>query len=444
VGAFLLEHSLLWALALLPVCVALYSLSPWVLRAFYKSSHIFIWTVNIMEEQSKNLELANAGATPPGAFKVPNVPKVTFRDPQSVSTFYGWGLPVDFVLPNTVGKVLDLVLQIDVAVTGSTVSLPPTPYWFERLETSLGGSAPIETVNKDENFQEALAYLDVQEFQTIAPAVNINADGSWRTAGTEIPVGTTRFYLPLWANCLMTMQPYLKGFNSEWKMRFYLSLTAPILAGTGAASISGLRLLITEAQLPPAIEAKLARQHMNKVTYNTINRLRHTDTKMPAASGTSEYTLTTFGNESAGVLCYMRAGDSSTDYSKLGRRAVFTTINFRDAQGNPYYATDLDGDFNLYFLTPWSIKGEPLDANRGRFNYLLPFSSHVGAVLTDGRDLGAYAMSGKEKAVVFQDATDFGTIATNCGATPVFVAISYDYMRIKVNKGNARVYYSRE
>jgi len=399
-----------------------------------------------MEEQSKNLELANAGSTPPGAFKVPNVPKVTFRDPQSIATTYGWGLPVDFVLPNTVGKVLDLVLQIDVTVDVSGVYLPPTPYWFERLETSLGGSAPIETVNKDEAFQESLCYLDVQEFQTIAPAVNINADGSWKTSGSGcVPVGTTRFFLPLWSNCLMTMQPYLKGFNSEWKLRFYLSLAAPKLAaGTGVASITGLRLLITEAQLPPAIEAKLARQHMNKVTYNTINRLRHTDTKMPSAAATSEYTLTTFGNESAGVLCYMRAGDSSTDYTKLGKRAVFSTINFRDAQGNPYYATDLDGNYLLYFLSPWSVKEEPIANNQGKYNYLLPFSSHVGAVLTDGRDLGAYAMSGKEKAVITQTATDFATIATNCGSTPVFVAISYDYMRIKVNNGNARVYYSRE
>ena len=68
----------------------------------------------------------------------------------------------------------------------------------------------------------------------------------------------------------------------------------------------------------------------------------------------------------------------------------------------------------------------------------------MGAVLQDGRDLGAYAMSGKEKAVVNLSASDFTTLSANCGASPVFVAISYDYMRIKVNKGNARVYYSRE
>ena len=399
-----------------------------------------------MEETSKNLEVASGGA-PPGAFKVPNVPKVTFQDPQSIATTYGWGLPVDFVLPKTIGKVLDLVLQIDITVTTAPVSLPPTPFWFERLETSLGGSAPIETVNKDEAFQECLAFLDIQDFQTIAPMVNINTNGSWKTSGSDLAPGNYRFFFPLWANCLMTMQPYLKGFNSEWKMRFYLSLTAPIMSPAsppGAVSITGLRLLITEAQLPPSIEAKLARQHMGKVTYNTINRLRHTDTKMPTAAGVQEYTLTTFGNESAGVLCYIRASDSSTDYNNLGNRATFTTINFRDAQGNPYYATDQDGNFNLYFLSPWSIKGEPLDSNRGKFNYLLPFSSHVGAVLQDGRDLGAYAMSGKEKAVVNMNATDFATLASACGSQPVFVAISYDYMRIKVTRGNARVYYSRE
>jgi hypothetical protein len=245
----------------------------------------------------------------------------------------------------------------------------------------------------------------------------------------------------------MTCQPYLKGFNSEWKLRFILSQAAPLLVGSATVAITGLRLLITEAQLPPSVEAKLARQHAGQVSYNTINRLRHLDTKMPAAAATTEYTLTTFGNESAGVLSYMRAVD--TAYPKLGQRAPFTTINFRDAAGNPYYAADIDGNYNLYFLTPWSVKGEPLDSNRVSSMYLLPFSSHVGAVLQDGRDLGAYQMSGKEKIVVTQNATDFTAAVTNIGASGaltncVFVAVSYDYMRIKVNKGNARVYYSRE
>ena len=396
------------------------------------------------EEQSKNLEVAS-GAVPPGAFKVPNVPKVTYQDPQSIATSYNWGTAVEFVLPNTIGKVLDLVLQVDITVATAAVNLPPTPYWFDRLETCLGGSAPIETVSKDELFQESLAYLDIQDFQTIAPMVNINQNGSWKTAeGDALAPGLHRFFLPLWANCLMTCQPYLKGFNSEWKLRFVPSNRSPILSGTGTLNITGLRLLITEAQLPPSIEAKLARQHMGKVTYNTINRLRHVDTKGFAGAGINEFTLTTFGNESAGVLCYIRANDDDSDYSKLGNRNPISAINFRDAQGNPYYATDLDGNFVLYFLNPWSIKGEPVEGNRGKFNYLLPFSSHVGAVLQDGRDLGAYAMSGKEKALVNLSAGDYAALAGNCGAKPVFVAISYDYMRIKVNRGNARVYYSRE
>jgi hypothetical protein len=407
-----------------------------------------------MSEESKNLEVPSA-AVSPGAFKVPNVPKVTYQDPQSISTSYGWGNPVDFVLPNSIGKVIDMVLQIDFNVTGS-VNAPPTPYWFERLEVSLGGSAPIETTNKDECFVETLAFLDVQDFQTIAPMVNINANGSWNTgaaAGDRLTGTGQRLFLPLYSNCLMTMQPYLKGFTSEWKLRFILSQTAPVL-GTNSSgdtfNITGLRLLITEAQLPPALEGKLARQHERSVVYNTINRLRHTDTKVPTSAGDIEYTLTTFGNESAGVLCYFRAIDSTTDYSKLGLRAAVNTINLRDAQGNPYYATDMDGNYNLYFVQPWSVKGEPLAGNRGKENYLLPFSSHVGAVLEDGRDLGAYQMSGKERIKLNLTPTNFSALGSTLGTSSsnatgaIFVAVSYDYMRIKVKGGKARVYYQRE
>ena len=420
-----------------------------------------------MSEESKNLEVPSA-AIPPGAFRMPNVPKVTYQDPQSISTSYGWGNPVDFVLPNSIGKVIDMVLQIDFNVTDSAgtgsgnVNAPPTPYWFERLEVSLGGSAPIETTNKDECFVETLAFLDVQDFQTIAPMVNIGSDGSWNvgTGGVydsakALTGSAQRLFLPLYSNCLMTMQPYLKGFTSEWKLRFILSQAAPILAPGVVGdtfNITGLRLLITEAQLPPAIEGKLARQHERSVVYNTINRLRHTDTKVPTGAGDIEYTLTTFGNESAGVLCYFRAVDGQTlaDYAKLGKRAAVNTINLRDAQGNPYYATDMDGNFNLYFVQPWSVKGEPLASNRGKQNYLLPFSSHVGAVLEDGRDLGAYQMSGKERIKLNLTSAQFtalantlGTSATNANGA-IFVAVSYDYMRIKVKGGKARVYYQRE
>lgn len=420
-----------------------------------------------MSEESKNLEVPSA-AIPPGAFRVPNVPKVTYQDPQSISTSYGWGNPVDFVLPNSIGKVIDMVLQIDFNVTDSAgtgsgnVNAPPTPYWFERLEVSLGGSAPIETTNKDECFVETLAFLDVQDFQTIAPMVNIGSDGSWNvgTGGVydsakALSGSAQRLFLPLYSNCLMTMQPYLKGFTSEWKLRFILSQAAPILAAGVAGdtfNITGLRLLITEAQLPPAIEGKLARQHERSVVYNTINRLRHTDTKVPTGAGDIEYTLTTFGNESAGVLCYFRAvdGQTSADYAKLGKRAAVNTINLRDAQGNPYYATDMDGNFNLYFVQPWSVKGEPLAGNRGKQNYLLPFSSHVGAVLEDGRDLGAYQMSGKERIKLNLTSAQFTALATDLGTSSsnangaIFVAVSYDYMRIKVKGGKARVYYQRE
>ena len=393
-------------------------------------------------EVSTNLA-SPSGGTPIGGFHVPNVPKVSYQDPQSISSNYGWGLPVDFVLPK-IGKVIDMVLQIDLTVSGAQdVILPPTPMWFERMETSVGGSAPIETVNKDECFQETLMFLDVQDFQTIAPKCNINANGSWNS--DPLPVGTTRFFLPLWSNCLMTSQLYLKGFDSDWRLRFLLSQNTPQMGSAltnTTASITGLRLLITEARMSEWAEKALLYQHQyGHVVYKTINRLRHTDTKVPG-EGSTEFTLTTFGNDSAGVLTYFRATDSATDFTKLGLRAQISSLNLRDANGNPYYATDLDGDFNLYFLSPWSVSGEPLSGNRGKYNYLLPFSANVGSVLKDGRDLGAYRMSGKERIVVNLTSTQATALTTNLG-TPVFVAISYDYMRINCWQGKASVKYNR-
>jgi hypothetical protein len=378
------------------------------------------------------------------SFRVPNVPKVTYQDPQSISTNYAWSLPVDFVLPRTLGKVLDMVLQIDVTVSnGATTQLPPTPYWFERLETSIGGSAPIETVNKDELFMESLMFLNVQDFQTVAPTVNMNADGTFNASALT----SGRYFLPLWANCLNTAQPYLKGFNSEWKLRFVLSNNQPsTFVGSGTVTVTGLRLMIIEATLAPEVELRLAKQHQVGITYNTVNRVRHVDTKAITAAD-NEFTLTTFGNESAGMLFYIRAADNSGDYSKVGKRAAASYVNMRDAQGNPYYATNLDSQFNLAYLQPWSIAKEPIQGlgtvNTSLYNYLVPFSAHLGAVLEDGRDLGAYQLSGREKAVMTLTSSDVTNMTSAVGSNPNFVAVSYDYIRIVVKNGQFKVLYNR-
>jgi len=443
------------------------------------------------DSSSKNLPTASSQA-PSSGFKVANVPKVTYLDPQSISNNYGWGLPVDFVFPKTIGKVMDMVLQIDIDCgENSTAVLPATPFWFERIETSIGGSAPFETVNKDEIYEETVQFLPNQDFLNIAQSVNykslIGNHGYDLSHYSSTKKG--RYFLPLWANCMMTSQPYLKGFNSEWKLRFTLSnnqptlwteppvsttvdgvtTTTPVPAGRDTVKITGLRILVTEAQLPPNVESRLAYQHSKGVTYNTVNRVRHTDTKQINSPGDIEYTLTTFGNESAGVLLYIRAADNSSDYSALGLRAPVSYVNLRDAQGNPYYATNLDGTFNRVFLAPWSLNRESIEtfeASQGgglmqngsniteylvNPTYLLPFSAHVGAVLEDGRDLGAYALSGKEKAVLSITERDLQGInnwlayqnTENTPSNPVFVAVSYDYMRIKVKGGNARISYNR-
>jgi hypothetical protein len=415
------------------------------------------------DQDTDTLQLPTAGAsTPNAAFKVANVPKISYQDPASIQTNYAWGTPVDFVLSRNIGKVLDMVLQIDIVNTGTGAEagsyLPPTPFWFERCETSLGGSAPIETVNKDECFTETLMFLPLSDFQTIAPQVNINSDGSFvktsSLANKGIPSG--RYFLPLWSNCANTAQLYLKGFSSDWKLRFFLSTAQPDIANAGAAStvsITGLRILITEAQLAPNVEARLAYKHSKGVVYETINRIRHVDTNMPTStSSIKEYQLTTFSNESSGVLTYFRDGDNR--YPNLGKRLKLTTLNFRDAQGNPYYATDIDGNYNLFFMSPYAVNKVPLNANMlSVYNYLIPFSSHVGAVLETGKDLGAYQLSGREKltlqpavlptAAVADGGFKLSTDGEGFVPPSVFVAVSYDYMRFKVKNGNCRVYYNR-
>jgi len=59
-------------------------------------------------------------------------------------------------------------------------------------------------------------------------------------------------------------------------------------------------------------------------------------------------------------------------------------------------------------------------------------------------------MSGKERIKLNLTPTNFSNLGSTLGTSntnatgAIFVAVSYDYMRIKVKGGKARVYYQRE
>ena len=397
--------------------------------AIYTISAGFIFSRPHIQEMtdllSQNLSVSH---TSKGAL-VPNVPRVIPVDPVSVVSQYVWGQDVEFKLPRTLGKVKDAVIAITVGNLTGTNYAPPTSFWHDRLTQTVGSSAVLETVYKEDHFNEAITFLNQQDFAAIAPKIWMNNDGTFK-ASTALTAGT--YYLPLWACLFMTAQPYVKGFNNEWKIKITLPSSQPALSGsTGTWYITGLRLLVTEAKLPAGIEASLAARHLSGITYQTVARVRHYDQKTIVA-GNNEYQLTPFSKtDSAALLFYIRAQDSDT--TNVGKRYQVNTINFRDADQNLFFATDLDGDFVEAFILPYQVQtsaGMAFTAPAIN-NYLIPFCSKLQTVIEDGTVDSAYRLEGTEKIVL--NLTSSQVAALPSGAT--FVCVSYNYTKLKVKNG---------
>ena len=231
--------------------------------------------------EAKNVEISHSGIATPNTGSW--VPKISVLDPpsQPSSLWAGTSVPVEFELPDTIGKLMDAVLMIEFASGATAIAqgvLPPTTHWVESVESFLG-SQMIERVTSDHLLNETILFLGDQELNSVAPLVNITTAGGYNQ--TAYAVSTNyRLYLPLWANSIITAQPYCKGFSSKFKFRINF---APNLynssgvanATTNIPTVVKLKLMVQEASLSANEEAQLDALHRSKIEYRTVRRNKH-------------------------------------------------------------------------------------------------------------------------------------------------------------------------
>ena len=222
---------------------------------------------------------------------------------------------VDFELDQQIGVCKSLNLRLDLgAFTDNThlPNLPPTPYWLSRVEVYLGADL-VETVYADSVWHETVAFLREQAAHDIANVYNINesdlspirrntqdsyaaavagtgataADPVSGSAGANGPGFTPSgyYYISLDATCIKACKPYVRGFESKWKVRIYfpttlssqlLQNTAYIPANPSATpptaavpatfypsqpTLASIQLIAEEEQTDPATIAKLEQAH---------------------------------------------------------------------------------------------------------------------------------------------------------------------------------------
>lgn len=387
--------------------------------------------------EAKNVETAHSGVIAPNAGTW--IPKISVLDPaaQPTTLWAGNTVAVDFEIPNTIGKLTDAVVMIDVR-TGATAptagQMPPTTHWVESIE-SIIGSQTMEKVLADDLLHESLLFLSDQELNTVAPLVNILPTGGFRTDTFAAVTTTYRHYLPLWSNSIITAQPYCKGFNSKFKFRLNF---APILynsAGSAVANVPTIvqvKLLLTEASLNPNEEAQLEALHRAKIEYRTIRRNKHVTgasvnfTSRPASEQTE--VMTEFANaDSAALLVYARPTGALAQYPGTSRQVMYE-IGLVDS-GNTPLVPRVPGAFLEGFVMPWSVCTSSGISQSNTNLYLFPFCSNLGRVLETGDVMGGLQLTGGEKVSYINEAGGSATAQIN--------VVSYEYIRIVVKGGHS-------
>ena len=391
--------------------------------------------------EAKNVEISHSGVAAPntGAW----VPKLSYLDPpsQPSSLWGGASVPVEFEIPQTTGKLMDAVLMMDVTTPGTALTagtIPPTTHWVDSIESFLG-SQMIERVVADDLLNETLLFLSDMELNSIAPVVNITTGGAYRSDTLPAASTTYRFFLPLWANAIVTAQPWCKGFTQKFKFRVNFAPNLYNSSGTSttAPTITQVKLLVTEAQLKPEDERELERLHMRQtIEYRTVRRNKHVSTtkdftNQPASEITE--VLTEFAHtDSAGLLIYCRPSGGYAQYPNTARKALYE-LGLLDGR-NTQLVPRVSGKFNEAFVLPNQLATSQAISESAAYIYLFPFCANLGRVLETGDPLGGLQLEGNEKLTYINSA------ASSATATIIHVE-SFEYCRIVVTKGNSAIYY---
>ena len=345
---------------------------------------------------------------------VPNISKVYSILAKNTVPQTAWNgalNQVEYEFPQFLGKIVDNVLQFQVTVTGTDLSgankvvqLSPTTTWFSRIEV-LYNSQVVESVEPYETHTETVSYSTDQELKQIASAINLDQAGGFAAA---VPCSTTStaiktFYLPLWANFFPTAQPYIAGFNDQWRFRFTFAPGIVVAAGTTAAGVSvalnSMTLYTTEANISDGAAAGLDAAHKSGILYRSVirNKFSKSEATIPGGNASTPYNqvLTTFGTDSAGLLVYVikdstAAGDSLTTFP-------LDSLELRDSANAQLTITlpaGLITDFIMPVQTPFN---SAINLNSNYNIYLFPFSSNLLKVLETGKNLGGLHLSNQER-----------------------------------------------
>lgn len=225
----------------------------------------------------------------------------------SPAAFFG-GSPTSFKLSTKDLSIVDhafLVFKITNS-TGAAVVLPPTAFWFNKIELRAPNSNVLIEIRDIDNWM-ATCLLQRSDFETISSL--ISSTDAYSTAGVSIANGASvELYLPLFT-LFNACRLHLPGIQGDMELYFETKPSAMILISGTHPTVTSVTLLL--AGVDESQEKRLARTRnyrSNTPIYLPFNSWNHFTQSMTLAAGVkTDIRLSGFKGQFSALFFFVRA-----------------------------------------------------------------------------------------------------------------------------------------
>ncbi len=313
------------------------------------------------------------------------------------STFLA-GSVVDFRLDTADISVIDhafLCCNITNS-TGAAVVLPPTSFWFDKIEILSPNQNTLATITDIDNWM-AVCMLPRTDFEQLAELMSTST--AYSTAGVSIANGaSTELYLPL-ITMINAARLHLPGLKGPLTFRFRTKASAINL-------ISGTHPTFTKVvMLLSGFDEPQAKRNMRTAFYrNQITRFQNTPTFLPfygwdhftfsqamVASTRTDVKLSGFAGMFAGVFVLVRVLPFTA--ANQGTLIALESLQIADESGAIFCGNHLKTHARSRVIAAAQMPN--LSAKSVNY-YVIPFSSDVVGDFVTGKNGGFQVFKGNE------------------------------------------------
>ena len=315
---------------------------------------------------------------------------------------------VDFTLNGSdfhLIEKLQIKFKFDVSgETGDTVVLPPTPYWINRIELSVGNDEKLETIYHDDIFSERLGFF-VSENQSEKEKRDFNTNSTYGNGPALAIFNNYVRYVPIVSFLDSTQKYFYQGMvrNGRMRIRIYFPTSLKV-SGDADVTVHNVQMVVHDLRLSARRLDYYNALYSSSVSYRVISRVTYEKPLTITSGQTYDIQLTPFH----GPTCALKVFITPQQRNQTNFLVKNAPLSLQILNENGSRITEiLPEEYIRTFINPeHSHKDSLYDTQT--YEYILPFGSNLKESVESGAMTGLRMINGKEMLRI-----DAGTLNGN-------------------------------